>query len=231
MLVLKKTWLKQGIFAVNKPLSWTSNDVVRFLKSFLAVKKIGHGGTLDPLASGILVIGINEHTKELANFLKGKKAYRATIILNQQTTTGDLSGKITNQKKITFSFQQVIRVINKFYNHTYYQKPHPYSAIKVGGKKLYQYARANQQVMINPRLVTIQSISLVDFHHPYLTIDLVVSKGFYVRSFAEDFAFELKTYGCLSQLIRTSCGKFSLNQSIIDIAKLKQTILANKPIK
>lgn len=226
--VIKNQWLAAKIFAVNKPLHWTSHDVVKFLKTFLGVKKIGHGGTLDELATGLLIIGIDEKTKELSHFLNHEKSYRATIQLNQKTTTGDLGGEVIATSNHHFSYEQINNVINHFYGLKYDQFPHIYSAVKVNGKKLYEYARKDQSIEITPRKVEIKKITLIEYQPPFVKVDLDVSKGFYVRSFAEDFGEKLNSCACLSQLTRTACAGFYLTAETVNVFDLKKSVKFHK---
>lgn len=226
---LKKALIQKGLFVVNKPLLWTSNDVVQFLKRFLKVKKIGHGGTLDPLATGLLVIGVNEHTKKLENALNDTKTYCATIQINQQTTTGDREGTIvlTNQENQYIQLSEIYEVIDYFHQKQYSQAPPIHSAIKIKGKQLYHYARSNIKMQIPTRDVRIFALSLIDYCYPHICLQLTVSKGFYVRSFAQDFCAKLNRFGHLIQLERIATHGFMLNKNVLDIERIKQS-LANK---
>lgn len=204
--------------------------MVQFLKRFLKVKKIGHGGTLDPLASGLLIIGVNHHTKQLNYALNSNKTYCATIQLNQQTTTADREGVVmfSNINVTPIPLSNIVNAINHFNESQYEQTPPQYAAIKINGKKLYQYARNHEQIEIPTRTVQIHHLSLIDYTYPHITLRMEVSKGFYVRSFAQDFSAYLLRYGHLIALERTKTHGFVLSESIIDIEHLKQSLMALK---
>ncbi|MDQ0513660.1 tRNA pseudouridine55 synthase [Mycoplasmoides fastidiosum] len=220
----KQQMLTAKIFAVHKPLYWTSQDVISFLKHFLGVKKIGHGGTLDPLAEGLLIVGIDEATKQLDQYLTDAKIYQAVIGLNQKTKTADQEGEVIEQRDVVVELKQIQTIINHFNGLEYNQTPHQFSAIKVNGKKLYEYARAEKPVEITPRKVKIHQLKLLEFSFPDLTVELEVSKGFYVRSFAEDFAAKLNTVGYLKKLVRLGCKGFSLTADTLNIMRLKKSL-------
>lgn len=209
--------MDKDIICVNKPIGWTSNDVVQFLKRKYHYKKVGHAGTLDPNASGVLVIGINEGTKKLSKLILDDKTYISTIQLGIQTDTDDIVGKVIDKQEVpNINLDQINKAIQSFINEEYYQYPPKYSAIKVHGKKLYEYARNNIEVDIKPRLVKINLIANVKYDKLNKTIDieLNVSKGFYIRSFARDLAKRLNTIGCVKSLVRTKSGEFRLSDCI-----------------
>ena len=204
---------------------------MQFLKRFLAVKKIGHGGTLDPLASGLLIIGVNQYTKQLNAALNSAKTYCATIQLNQQTTTADRAGAVmcADYNPIKIPLDCILDAINHFASKKQYaQTPPQYAAIKINGKKLYQYAKNNEVIAIAPRNVQIHHLSLIDYSYPQITLSMQVSKGFYVRSFAQDFCAYLGRFGHLTGLERIKTHVFVLNETTIDIQHLKQSLLALK---
>lgn len=207
----------KNILVVNKPKGLTSNDVVQIIKKKYNYKKVGHAGTLDPNASGVLVLGINEGTKLLSKLILDKKEYIATIQFGYSTDTYDLEGEKkleTNFKTNLESIKKVLNSINN--NETFKQKPPIYSAIKINGKKLYEYARNNISVQINDRDVIIYEKDILnfDFESQILKIRLLVSKGFYIRSFANDLGILLNTYGTLIDLVRTKSGDFTIEQAI-----------------
>ena len=214
--------LKEKVFCVNKPLGWTSADVVGYIKKIYKFKKVGHAGTLDPNATGVLVIGVNEGTKQLSQLILNDKTYLAQIQFGIETDSYDITGKVVKTNNKTFNQQMCDEAINEFVKKDYYQYPPIYSAIKVNGKKLYEYARKNEQVKIEPRLVKINSIieSKYDVKTNTLTIQMNVSKGFYIRSFAHDLGKQLNSCACLKSLCRTSSGEFNLSKCIpIDFPK------------
>ncbi len=219
---------KNGILLVNKSINWTSNDVIRKLKSDFRVKKIGHAGTLDPLAKGVLPILINGATKYFDYFLNLNKIYIAEITFGFSTDTFDLEGKIVDKtNKIPSDFAEILEKLNSFKGKIN-QKPPIYSALKKRGKKLYEYARNNQSVEIEERKVFVQDINVINWDSPKLTLSIECSSGFYVRSFAYDLGIHLNSLAVLSNLERVKYGKFRINDSI-EIEKkfsLKKNIIS-----
>jgi tRNA pseudouridine55 synthase len=206
-----------GLLLIDKPSGLTSHQVVAIIRRQLGIKKVGHAGTLDPLATGLLVVMVGKVTK-LSNQLTGQfKVYEAEMQLFQQTDTGDMAGTIIReQKPQIFTLSQVQTALDFFNPTTYWQTPPFYSAIKIKGKKLYEYARQGLEVEIPPRQVVINSIKLVDYNPSGGKIKLITecSKGTYIRSLAQDIAQKLGTVATLSQLRRLSSGPFHLNQAI-----------------
>lgn len=207
----------ENIIIVNKPKGMTSNDAVQLIKRKYNYKKVGHAGTLDPNASGVLVLGVNEGTKLLSKLILDKKEYIATIQFGYTTDTYDLEGKKTWETNFKTNLDSIIKVLDNIeLNKSFKQIPPIYSAIKVNGKKLYEYARNNLDVNIKPRDVIIfdKEILSFDLVNQILKIRILVSKGFYVRSFAYDLGLSLNTYGTLIDLVRTKSGIFSIENSI-----------------
>ncbi|MEC7838343.1 MAG: tRNA pseudouridine(55) synthase TruB [Chloroflexota bacterium] len=205
---------KNGILLVNKSINWTSNDVIRKLKSEFMVKKIGHAGTLDPLAKGVLPILINSATKYFDYFLNLNKIYIAEITFGFSTDTFDLEGEIVDKtNKIPSDIAEILEKLNSFKGKIN-QKPPIYSALKKRGKKLYEYARNNQSVEIEERKVFVQDINVINWDSPKLTLSIECSSGFYVRSFANDLGIHLNSFAVLSNLERVKYGEFSINDYI-----------------
>jgi len=203
------------IILINKPLDWTSNDVVVKIKSACGYKKVGHAGTLDPQASGLLILGYDEGTKLLTSLSLDNKEYETTIAFGSKTETGDASSKVVESKTSNLNLDDIKVAIDYFLNNPYMQKPHRYSAIKIHGVKAYALARNNQEVAIEPRLVKINFLKINDWDqtNQKLSLTLNVSKGFYVRSFAEDLASKLNTLGHVEKLHRTKCGEFDVKNA------------------
>ena len=211
----KLVLLKKQVFAINKPLEWTSNDVVVYLKRWFKFNKIGHGGTLDPLADGVLVIGVEEGTKKLNNFINHNKEYAFTMQLGIRTASYDMSTPIieTVHYDEYISDKTVKQVIKDYFSGQYYQTPPVYSAKKVKGVRAYKLAHQNQEVELKKCLVKINKFKVekVDSERGLITIRINVSKGFYVRSFAYDLGLKLNTYATVTKLTRTKVDKFKLN--------------------
>ena len=205
------------IIVINKPIGLTSNDVVQIIKKSFGFKKVGHAGTLDPNASGVLILGINHATKLLSSLLLDDKEYIASIQFGYSTDTYDMEGKITNQTNKKIVVDKITNHINNLLQQTIIdQTPPLYSAIKKDGKKLYEYARNNISVQIEPRKVKLLEANIISFNFEsqILEIKLKVSKGFYVRSFANDLGLSLDNYATLTKLIRTKSGNYSLEDAI-----------------
>ena len=204
-----------GIILINKPLNCTSHDVVNKVRKICHTKKVGHCGTLDPLASGVLVLCINKATKALQFITSEDKEYIATITLGKATDTYDLEGKITSEKENQndLTLKQLEETLKTFLGKQK-QVPPIYSAIKVNGKKLYEYARNNEKVEIESRDIEIYSLELLSFEKNEIKIRTHCSKGTYIRSLCVDIASALGYPGVMSSLIRTKSGHFALEDCI-----------------
>lgn len=209
-----------GILVVNKPKGITSFDVIRKVSKILGIKKIGHTGTLDPIASGVLVLTIGSYTKVSDLLLSTDKEYIATAKLNILTDTLDTEGKVikTDSKRIA---KDVLEKAVNSYEKTYQQEVPMYSAVKVKGKKLYEYARNGEEVLLPKKEVTIKEIKLLEYNDNIFKFKCTVSKGTYIRSLIRDIGESLGTCAVMSELVRTRQGKFSINEaySLEDIEK------------
>lgn len=203
-----------GILLVNKEKGMSSHDVISSLRKILKTKKIGHCGTLDPSATGVLVCLINKATK-LSNYLVlDDKEYIATFKLGQATTTQDLEGEIVASKEYKYEYSTVdIENILHMFVGKITQIPSIYSAIKVNGRKLYEYARANEEVEIPSRNITIHNIELLNFAKDLITIKVNCSSGTYIRTLCYDIAKKLGYPGVLTELTRTKSGKYCIENS------------------
>jgi tRNA pseudouridine55 synthase len=203
-----------GFLNVYKPKGMTSHDVVAYLRRITKIKQIGHTGTLDPFAEGVLPICIGKATR-LIEYLQDNKAYIGTVQLGSSTTTYDIEGDITNISNKKISIDDINNVLKDFEGEIT-QIPPIYSAIKVNGKKLYEYARSNQNVTIEPRKVIINEIKTENFDYMNNTVTIFVScsKGTYIRSIANDLGEKLGTYGHLIKLVRVKAGDFELDDSV-----------------
>ena len=203
-----------GFLNVYKPKGITSHDVVSALRRITKVKQIGHTGTLDPFAEGVLPICIGKATR-LIEYLDDDKAYTGTIQLGSSTTTYDLEGEEVNfsDKKVTLN--EIEAALDKFRGEID-QLPPIYSAIKVNGKKLYEYAREGKEVKIEPRRVNISKLEILEYDETNrrLTLHIECSKGTYIRSIAHDLGSELTTFGHLVKLVRVKAGMFEVNNAV-----------------
>ncbi len=202
-----------GFLSVYKPVGKTSHDVVAYFRKLLKIKKIGHTGTLDPFAEGVLPICIGNSTR-LIEYLPDDKAYLAFVQLGKTTDSYDIEGNVIFQSDKKVAKEDVKQALKKFEGDIE-QLPPIYSAIKVNGKKLYEYAREGKSVEIKPRKVTIYKIELKNFDYDNQVAQVYVecSKGTYIRSIANDLGQVLGCGGYLTRLIRTKAGKFLLENS------------------
>ena len=203
-----------GIILVNKRKDWTSRDVVNRACKLLNTKKIGHCGTLDPFATGILILGVNKGTKILQFLENGRKEYIAKLQLGLISETLDITGKdIQNVEVKKYEKEKIIEVLQSFLGKSMQITP-KYSARKVDGKKLYEYAREGIEVKDIYKEIEIYSIDLIDYYDDTIVFKACVSKGTYIRQLGLDIAKKLGTAGILSELERISIGSFTLNQTL-----------------
>ncbi|MGL5877337.1 MAG: tRNA pseudouridine(55) synthase TruB [Xenococcaceae cyanobacterium] len=198
-----------GFINLNKSAGWTSHDCVAKVRRLLKTKKVGHGGTLDPSATGVLPIAVGKATR-LLQFLPENKAYRAKILLGKQTTTDDLEGEIIETKSgLNISLEDIQPLLSQFIG-SIEQIPPAYSAIKRDGKKLYELARAGKEFEVPVRIVEVSSIEIINFspsEFPELEVAIACGGGTYIRAIARDLGDKLGVGGTLANLIRTqSCG-------------------------
>lgn len=209
-----------GILVVDKPLNLTSMNVCSIVRGRLKAGgapkriKVGHGGTLDPLATGVLVVLIGKATKMCDEVMAGVKGYLTTVDLSQISTTDDLEGEKTPVVPGSIPTLEEIERACKKWTGDVQQTPPAYSAIKVNGKRAYAMARRGEEVKLEPRTVRIDSIRVVEFAWPMLTIDVVCGKGTYIRSLGRDIGAELDAGGMLTALRRTRVGRFTLEEAV-----------------
>ncbi|WP_291644191.1 tRNA pseudouridine(55) synthase TruB [Clostridium sp.] len=198
---------------VHKPTGITSFDVVRKIKKISNVKKVGHAGTLDPEASGVLLVCIGKATKAIDYIMGDFKIYEAELKLGVITDTYDREGKILCESEVKASMEEIINVINSFVGEIK-QVPPMYSALKVNGKKLYELARAGIEIEREARNIEIYSINIMDINLPYIKFRVKCSKGTYIRSLCYDIGQMLKCGGMMWNLQRTAIGGFLIENSI-----------------
>ena len=219
--------MTSGILNVLKPCGMTSHDVVGFLRRTLQTKKIGHGGTLDPDAAGVLPVFVGSATRLLEYAVEGRKNYRAELRFGSKTDTGDDSGKIIATSEIrSLTATEIKDALQKFIGEQQ-QIPPMYSAIKIDGKKLYQLARQGIEVERQARTITVYALELLHHTDTALTVDVVCSKGTYIRTLLEDIAAELGMCGTMSFLLRKQVGDFCLSEAktLEEIAAAPQAYL------
>lgn len=202
-----------GIFLINKEANWTSFDICAKVKRLFNTKKVGHSGTLDPFAEGLMIVCLGQATKIIPFLENYNKTYLATIKLGEETDTLDNTGIIIDKKDVlNYSLEELKNVLNSFLGKSQ-QIPPMYSALKHDGVPLYSLAREGIEIERKPRNIEIFSIELIEYNKPFLTFKCKVSKGTYIRTLAKDIAIKLSTVGHLVKLIRTNIDKFDLNMA------------------
>ena len=202
-----------GIILVDKPQGWTSHDVVAKLRGIYQQRRIGHSGTLDPMATGVLAVFLGRGTRAVELCENDEKEYVAELLLGTVTNTQDITGEVLEQCPVEVSRQQLEAVLEQFLGPQQ-QIPPMYSAVKIGGKKLYELARKGQSVERKPRSIVIHELELCDFDGKTARIRVVCSKGTYIRTLCHDIGAALGTGGCLSSLRRTRAGRFAIDDCV-----------------
>ena len=209
-----------GILSINKPSGVTSFWAVKQVKRILGVKKVGHCGTLDPLAEGVLVILFGKATKLQSELMAGKKTYRALLKLGTVTDTGDITGRVTGGSPVGNIEKPAVDSILRSFLGDIEQVPPMFSALKYGGRKLYEIAREGKEVKREPRSISIYSIELLNFDNTHLEIRVECSKGTYIRTLAGDIGAKLGCGATIEALCREKSGDFSI-ETALDGRKLQ----------
>lgn len=196
-------------------------DVLRKMKYMLKIKKIGHAGTLDPLASGVLIVCTGKMTKKINEFMEMPKKYKAQINLTAFSDTDDAEGPLTKITNISIPSLDTVKQIISTFIGDIKQTPPKFSAIKINGKRAYKKARQGEDFEMPTRTVTIHAIEIVTYEWPTLTINVTCSKGTYIRTLARDIGLSLSTGGYLTQLTRTAIGPYKL-QDAVTLEKLQE---------
>lgn len=218
-----------GFLLVDKPTGWTSHDVVAKVRGVTGVKKVGHGGTLDPLATGLLIVGLGSATKQLDRFVQGDKEYMATVRLGATSDTDDAEGTVKERPISDPPDEDAVLQALRTFEGEQQQLPPTYSALKTAGKKHYELARAGKTVERKPRTVTVSELTMLEYRWPEVKFRVTVSKGTYIRSIARDLGEELGTGGYLAALRRERVGPYRVDgaQSIDEIGKEWQSRVIN----
>ena len=221
-----------GILNVYKPKGLTSHDVVDEIRKKLNIRKVGHAGTLDPFAEGVLIIGFGHSTRLLEYFKDFKKRYYVKAILGLITETFDITGEVKEEKNCNKSAKEIIEAINSF-KGKYLQVPPAYSAKKYKGKRLYKLAREGKIISLPPREVEIYNIENIKVNPPYFSFEVEVSTGTYIRSLCMDIGYKLSCGATAVELVRTNIGDFNIKNSINPFEKSREEILSHlmNPIK
>lgn len=205
---------EQGqVLLINKPFEWTSFDVVRKIRNLIKIKKVGHAGTLDPLATGLLIVCTGKFTKRINEFMAQEKEYTGTFTLGATTPTYDLESEPENFKNVSQLSNETIIETTKQFIGEIMQVPPAHSAIKIDGKRVYELARQGKEVKIDPRKITITEFEITKIDMPMITFRVVCSTGTYIRSLANDFGQALNCGAYLSSLCRTRIGDFKITDA------------------
>jgi len=202
------------LILINKPLDWTSFDVVRKIRALIRIKKVGHAGTLDPLATGLLIVCTGKFTKRINEYMAREKEYTGTFTVGAITPTFDLESEPDHLKPYHHLSETQIKNTTKQFTGEIMQVPPIHSAIKVGGKPVYKLARKGQEVQLEPRKLFIREFEITKIELPLIHFRVVCSTGTYIRSLAHDFGQALGTGAYLSNLCRTRIGNFELKDSM-----------------
>lgn len=202
-----------AVLLIDKPLEWTSFDVVKKVRNALRIKKVGHAGTLDPLATGLLILCTGKFTKKIDEYQGMIKEYTGTMLLGKTTPSIDLETGFNSEKDISHLSKEDILAATAPFTGTILQVPPHYSAIRIGGERVYKKARKGEEVKIDPREVTIYTFEITDFQLPTISFKVVCSKGTYIRSLVRDLGENLQVGACLTSLRRTKIGEFSVDDA------------------
>ena len=202
------------IINIFKPKGITSFGVVKKIRKIVGEKKVGHGGTLDPFAEGVLIIGTSSDTKKLKKITDTDKTYTASLVLGKTTNTLDLEGDVIKKKKIPILSESKINKVLDSFLGTSMQTPPMFSAKKIGGVKLYELARKNIIVDREPTQINISDINIINFNETNIVFTVSCSKGTYIRVLGKEIAEKLGTVGHLNSLIRTRVGEYVINDSV-----------------
>ena len=202
-----------GLLNINKPSGITSRDVVNRVQRLIRPVKVGHAGTLDPLATGVLVLGLGPATRLTQYVQKMKKSYRGTFLLGKTSDTEDIEGQVEALDAAIPTRDQLNAVLPQFLGEIQ-QKPPAYSALKVAGRRAYDLARAGETVELAARPVMIYDLAIVEYEYPRLVLDIVCGSGTYVRSLGRDLAVAVETGAVMSGLVRTAIGPFSVDTAL-----------------
>ena len=211
-----------GVLNIRKEKGYTSFDVVAKLRGILRMKKIGHTGTLDPEAEGVLPIVLGKATKLVDLLTEKQKTYEALLHLGLETDTQDMTGKVLREELVNVTEEEAIAVIRSFLGEQQ-QIPPMYSALKVDGKKLYELAREGKTVERKPRTVHFYEIEIKKIELPYIRFSVTCSKGTYIRTLCHDIGQKLGCGGCMEELIRTRSGNFDLEDSMT-LAQVEEAV-------
>ncbi len=220
---IQQTYLEGKVLLINKPLHWTSFDVVRKMRSLIQIKKIGHAGTLDPLATGLLIVCTGKFTKKINEYMAQEKEYTGSITLGAVTPTYDLESEPEQQKDFSVITNEMLHGATEKFVGDIEQLPPMFSAIKKDGVALYELARRGEEVELKPRNINIKSFEITEISLPVIHFKVICGTGTYIRSLANDYGAALGCGGYLSSLCRTRIGEFK-NEDAIDMDELERQL-------
>ncbi|MGN6248641.1 MAG: tRNA pseudouridine(55) synthase TruB [Ginsengibacter sp.] len=212
--MIQNTFEEGRVLLIDKPLNWTSFDVVRKIRNLIKIKKVGHAGTLDPLATGLLIVCTGKFTKKINEFMAQEKEYTGTITLGAITPTYDLESEPENFKSTENVTEESVYEATKKFRGEILQTPPIHSAIKQKGKPVYLLARKGKDVVLEPRKITISEFEITDLKMPSVSFKVVCTTGTYIRSLANDFGAAIGCGGFLSELRRTRIGNFKVEDAM-----------------
>jgi len=220
----KESFEAGRVLLINKPLEWTSFDIVQKLRNIIRIRKIGHAGTLDPLATGLLIICTGKFTKRINEFMSQEKEYTGTFTLGATTPTYDLESEPVAFRPYEHLTEAQIRSATLPFTGEIQQVPPAHSAIKVGGQRVYELARQGKEVKLEPRKVTIKAFEIVKIEGPVIHFRVVCTTGTYIRSLANDFGEALACGAYLSSLCRIRIGEFLVDDALTidDVRKMME---------
>lgn len=202
-----------GIVIVDKPQGWTSQDVTARLRRVFSTRRIGHGGTLDPMATGVLPVFVGRATRAVEFFEHAEKTYETVLRFGQRTDTQDITGTVLETRPVNLTEQDVLDALPAFRGEIL-QVPPMYSALKINGQKLYDLARKGKQVERQPRKITVHELELLDFDGQSARLRVRCSKGTYIRTLCEDIGNALGCLGCMAELRRIQAGEYTAEQAV-----------------
>lgn len=205
--------MANGIIIVDKPADWTSQDVTAKLRGVFHEKRIGHGGTLDPMATGVLPVFIGRATRAVEFMESAEKEYIAGLRLGLTTNTQDTTGEVLSEQSVDITKEQLLAVLPQFTGEID-QIPPMFSAVKIGGRKLYELARKGREIERKPRRITIHELEVIGEEHGDFLLRVRCSKGTYIRTLCHDIGAALGCGGCMSSLRRTAAGQFAITDAV-----------------
>jgi tRNA pseudouridine55 synthase len=212
--MIENTFEEGRVLLIDKPLHWTSFDVVKKIRNTIQIKKVGHAGTLDPLAAGLLIVCTGKFTKKINEYMSQEKEYTGTITLGAVTPTYDLESEPVNYKSLDAITEEMIQRTTQQFTGKILQTPPIHSAIKQNGKRVYLLARQGKEVIMEPRKITIHEFEIISIEMPVITFKVVCTTGTYIRSLANDFGEALGCGGYLSKLRRRRIGNFKVEDAM-----------------